>query len=51
VLPLTLPNLARIGGNVNNDNLLTLLTAGLILVLCKVLAGDLRKTHRVCWSA
>ena len=43
VLPLTLPNLARIGGNVNNDNLLTLLTAGLILVLCKVLAGDLRK--------
>ncbi len=42
-LPLTLPNLARVGGNVNNDNLLTLLTAVLILLLCKVLAGDLRK--------
>jgi hypothetical protein len=43
VLPLTLPNLTRIAGNWNNDNLLTILTAALIFVLCKVIAGDLRK--------
>lgn len=43
VLPLTLPNLTRIAGSWNNDNLLTILTATLIFVLCKVIAGDLRK--------
>lgn len=43
VLPLTLPNLTRIAGSWNNDNLLTILTAALIFVLCKVIAGDFRK--------
>jgi 4-amino-4-deoxy-L-arabinose transferase-like glycosyltransferase len=42
-LPLTLPNLARIGGSVNNDNLLTLLTAVVLLFCARIIAGDLRK--------
>jgi 4-amino-4-deoxy-L-arabinose transferase-like glycosyltransferase len=41
-LPLALPNLARIGGSVNNDNLLTVLTAAVILYCAKIIAGDLR---------
>lgn len=41
--PLSLPNLTRIAGNVNNDNLLTLLTACVVLVMAKIIAGDLRK--------
>src|SRR6266536_355320 len=42
VLPVTLPGLSHIGSVVNNDNLLTLLTGGLLLVLAGVLGGDLR---------
>jgi 4-amino-4-deoxy-L-arabinose transferase-like glycosyltransferase len=43
VVPLTIPNLARVGASVNNDNLLTLLASALMFVLAGVLAGDLRK--------
>lgn len=43
VLPLSVPNLARLGGSANNDNLLILLAGCLMLVLAKVIAGDLRR--------
>jgi hypothetical protein len=42
-LPVTLPGLSRVGGSVQNDNLLILLFGLLTLVMAKVLAGDLRK--------
>jgi Dolichyl-phosphate-mannose-protein mannosyltransferase len=42
-LPVTLPGLSRVGGSVQNDDLLILLVGLLILVMAKVLAGDLRK--------
>jgi 4-amino-4-deoxy-L-arabinose transferase-like glycosyltransferase len=41
-LPVTLPGLSRVGGSVQNDNLLILLFGLVILVVAKVLAGDLR---------
>lgn len=46
-LPLTIPNLARVGGSVNNDNLLILLTSLVIWQLAKILAGDFRKKTAV----
>ncbi len=42
VLPVTLPGLSHLGGVVNNDNLLILLVGALMLVLARVLTGDLR---------
>jgi 4-amino-4-deoxy-L-arabinose transferase-like glycosyltransferase len=42
VLPVTLPGLSRMGAMVNNDNLLTLLVAVLMLLLARVVTGDLR---------
>jgi 4-amino-4-deoxy-L-arabinose transferase-like glycosyltransferase len=42
VLPVTMPGLTHIGGMVNNDNLLTVLVATSMLVLARVLSGDLR---------
>lgn len=42
LLPMAIPGLARVGGSVTNENLLILLTSGLMLVLAWVLAGDLR---------
>jgi 4-amino-4-deoxy-L-arabinose transferase-like glycosyltransferase len=43
VIPVTMPGLSRLGGSVNNDNLLILLTAVMALVLAGVLRGDLRR--------
>jgi 4-amino-4-deoxy-L-arabinose transferase-like glycosyltransferase len=43
VIPVTMPGLSRLGGSVNNDNLLILLTALLTFVLVGVLRGDLRR--------
>lgn len=43
VVPATIPGLSRLGGSVNNDNLLILLAAVLALVVARVLGGDLRK--------
>jgi small subunit ribosomal protein S36 len=42
-LPVTLPGLSRVGGSVQNDDLMILLVGLLTLVMAKVLAGDLRK--------
>jgi small subunit ribosomal protein S36 len=41
--PLLLPALERLGGSVNNDDLLILLTSIFILQIGKVLTGDLRR--------
>lgn len=42
-LTVTLPGLSRVGGSVNNDNLLILLVAGLMLMLARVTTGDLSR--------
>jgi 4-amino-4-deoxy-L-arabinose transferase-like glycosyltransferase len=42
-LPVTVPGLSRVGGSVQNDNLMIVLVGLLTLVMAKVLAGDLRK--------
>jgi small subunit ribosomal protein S36 len=42
-LPLAIPGLSRVGSSVNNDNLITLATAAVMVVLASVMAGDLRK--------
>lgn len=42
-LTVTLPGLSRVGGSVQNDDLMILLVGLLTLVMAKVLAGDLRK--------
>jgi Predicted membrane protein (DUF2142) len=42
-LPVTLPGLSRVGGSVQNDDLMILLVGLLTLVMAKVLAGDLRR--------
>ncbi|HVX42377.1 MAG TPA: DUF2142 domain-containing protein [Mycobacteriales bacterium] len=46
-IPLTIPNLARVGGSVNNDCLLILLTGLVVWLLSKVVAGDFRKKTAV----
>jgi len=43
LVPVTIPGLSRLGGSVNNDNLLILLFTALIYVLARVVTGDLRK--------
>ena len=43
VIPATMPGLSRLGGSVNNDNLLILLAALLTFILSGVLRGDLRR--------
>lgn len=43
VLPVTIPNLSRLGGSVNNDDLLILLGSVLLYLLARVVTGDLRK--------
>lgn len=42
MMPLLLPGLSRIGGSINNDNLLTLLGGILTILLVRVCLGDLR---------
>ena len=43
VVPATMPGLSRLGGSVNNDDLLILIVAILTLVLAGVIRGDLRR--------
>ena len=43
LVPVTIPGLSRLGGSVNNDNLLILLFTALLYVLVRVVTGDLRK--------
>jgi 4-amino-4-deoxy-L-arabinose transferase-like glycosyltransferase len=40
-VPVAIPGLARLAGSVNNDNLLTLLSAVLLYLLVRVVTGDL----------
>ncbi len=42
-MPLTLPNLARSGATFNNDNLAILLTSLILLLVARVVAGDLSR--------
>ena len=43
LVPFAIPQLAHIGSTINNDNLLTLLTSCLIVLLAGVLRGDLSR--------
>lgn len=43
IIPVTIPGLIRLGGSVNNDNLLVLLYSVLLYLLARVVTGDLSR--------
>jgi 4-amino-4-deoxy-L-arabinose transferase-like glycosyltransferase len=47
VVPLTVPNLVRVGSSVNNDALLILTTSVLLYLVARVLTGDLSRRTAV----